>query len=182
MLDGRRVSAWTLLAINAEVATESVWRMRVNQRGAPGFDSVPSVIARVAEVDGQLRRRYSASILPVLFEHPLPLAATACGARFRPTTHRPPSDANQPSEPMALVALSATRFARGRDGRTGGAQRRSSEDQRQPTGRGDRFAASCRERSSSSSGAKAIAEIVAHTACTKGPRGPVLASRQHPRL
>jgi hypothetical protein len=52
---------------------DRVWRVRVDQRGTPGFDSVLSVIASVAEVDGQLRRRYSACILPVLFEHPLRL-------------------------------------------------------------------------------------------------------------
>ena len=40
-----------------------------------------------AEVDGDLTRSYTDSISPVLSEHPLRFAATACGARFRPTTH-----------------------------------------------------------------------------------------------
>jgi hypothetical protein len=55
------------------------------------------------------------------------------------------------------------------------------QDRRQPPGSGDRFAALGREHSQASSGRVAIAEIVAHTACAKRPRGPVLASRQHPR-
>ena len=37
-----------------------------------------------------------------------PLAATACGPRFRPTTRRPQSDAHPHNEPMALVAFIAT--------------------------------------------------------------------------
>src|SRR5207253_10493228 len=55
------------------------------------------------------------------------------------------------------------------------------QDRRQPPGSGDRFAALGRGHSQASSGIAAIAEIVAHTACTKRPRGPALATCQRPR-
>jgi hypothetical protein len=80
---------------------------------------------------------------------------------------------------MALVAFSATRSHT--DGKTGGTRQRSSSGRRQPPRSGDRFAALDREHSPASSGTVAIAEIVAHTACTKRPRGPALVSCQRPR-
>ena len=57
----------------------------------------------------------------------------------------------------------------------------ASSGQRQPPASGDRFAAFGCEHSPASSGSVAIAEIVAHTACIKRPRGPALASCQRPR-
>src|SRR5882672_4058549 len=81
---------------------------------------------------------------------------------------------------MALAALSAanshtvtTRPAALSDVRPG---------RRQPTGSDDRFAGLwVTSRRRASGGIVAIAELAAHTACAKRPRGPVLASRQHQR-
>ena len=65
--------------------------------------------------------------------------------------------------------------------KTGGAQRRSSQDQRRPTGSGDRLRGLRSRALAKLRGSKGDPEIVAHTACTKRPRGPALASCQRPR-
>ncbi len=72
--------------------------------------------------------------------------------------------------------------AHGCDGKTGGAQRRSSSGPASAAWQrrfGSRPSVASTRRASS--GTVAIAEIVAHAACTKRPRGPTPASCQHPR-
>ena len=109
--------------------------------------------------------------------HPLRIAR--CGARFRrrPIVLSRTHTNKEPWHSSRLAQRGRTRT----DGKTGGAQRRCPHGQRQPPGSGDRFTALGREQSPASGGIATIAEIVAHTACTKRPRGPVLALCQHPR-
>ena len=92
----------------------------------------------VAEVDERFSRSYSSLISPVLSEHP---------AALRISRGEPVSDRRHivlgritPTVPMALVAFSATRLHT--DGKTGGAQRRSSSGQSSALpGSGERLAA-----------------------------------------
>ncbi len=81
-------------------------------------------LSTAAEFDADLARRYPALISPVLSEHPLRFAATACGARFRPTT-QVLDRTHHLTRSVALVALSASR-SHTDDGKTGASQRRSS--------------------------------------------------------
>jgi excisionase family DNA binding protein len=134
-------------------------------------------IRRAATVDSARPRSYSALISLVLSRAHPPLRGTACGARFRPTTHSPRPDAHN-EEPVALAARSATTHGLIK---TGGTQRRCPQGRRQPAGSGNLFAAFGRELSSGFGWDRRRSLRSSPTLPGQRSRGPTLASCQRPR-